>query len=75
MRLCVDWYGLGCGRVSDCGRDGAGEGGDEGGKDRWVYDGQHIHVVVLLFFVLPNPVSSAAHPVGFVASQIKAWVW
>ena len=74
--IFVERYSPGCGRFGDCGRDGAGEGGDTGIEDFWVYDGRHIRVVSAVFsVVLPTPGSCPAHPVGFIASQIKAWVW
>ena len=68
MRLCADWNGLGGGRVGDCGCDGADEGGNEGGKDRWVYAVYRVCIIVAVFFVLSTPGYAAAHTIGFVAS-------
>ena len=75
MRLQIDQYGSGGGHIGECGRNGAGKVSDKGREELWVYDGRWVCVVVPTFIVLPTPSSGAAHPLRFVASQIKAWVW
>ena len=58
---------LDSGHVEDCGCDGAGEVGDKGCKDCWIYDGLRIHIVVAVFFVVTTPGSAPSHTVGFVS--------